>query len=86
MEIFAAYAGDHPHEIIHSDVYTQALVAVHHAAYLFPRLDPSVPAPTVAVEIFSRLNKLSPEQEAMVGTGIVASLADLVSQVPCRAS
>ncbi|RSH88769.1 hypothetical protein EHS25_002997 [Saitozyma podzolica] len=86
MEVFAAYAGDHPHEIIHSDVYTQALVAVHHAAYLFPRLDPSVPAPAVAGEVFSRFNKLSPEQEAIVGTGIVASLAELVSQVSCKAS
>ncbi len=85
VDILAPYAKEHMGDLVRSDVYVQALVAIHHMLYILPGLgDRSSPSAT-AESIWSGTGQLSLEERQILVDKIDQNLSELIGQISCRA-
>jgi len=84
FRILGAYAEDCIGDLVASDIYVQAIVAVHHLMYIVPRLRSGPPFDKNAVEaIWSRIGDLSETNQSVLADRISKKLAELLGQVTC---
>jgi hypothetical protein len=85
VEIFAAYATTHLPEVVESDVFNGALVALHHLVVLLPRLHEAGHAvPAQAKQVWDLASTLAGEPQAKLVDLVLTDLAGLVQDIACR--
>lgn len=85
VQIFAAYAQSHLAEVLASDIFSRALVGLHHLVVLLPRLHEAGHAvPTQAKVVWDETKKLEGEAKGDLSQKILSDLSGLVQDVSCR--
>lgn len=85
MQIFAAYAQAHLSEVIDSDVFSRALVGLHHLVVLLPRLhETGHLVPAQAKSVWDETVKLDERVKGDLSQKILGDLAGLVQDISCR--
>lgn len=85
VEIFAAYACTHMSEIVASDIFSPALVALHHLVVLLPRLrEEGHVVPSQAKQVWEAAVTLEGESRANLSDLVLTDLAALIQDIACR--
>ncbi|KAK4688698.1 E3 ubiquitin-protein ligase listerin, partial [Tremellales sp. Uapishka_1] len=85
LEIFATFAKDNMSDIVASEIYTHALVAVHHLVFLLPRLeDHELSTSSVGSSLWSLTQTLGGHEKTILNAAVGASLAEIMGQVASR--
>ena len=85
VQIFAEYAQTHLSEVINSDIFSRALIGLHHLVVLLPRLHETGHAvPKQAKSVWDETTKLEGKPKADMTQKILGDLAGLVQDISCR--
>ena len=85
IEIFAAYASAHLEEVLGSDIFSRALVSLHHLVVLLPRLhETGHTIPAQAQQVWTSANALKGDPKAKLVDLVLADLSSLIQDITCR--
>jgi hypothetical protein len=85
VQIFAAYAQAHLSEVNKSDIFSRALVGLHHLVVLLPRLhETGHDIPAQAQLVWGQTVQLDSEARGDLSQKTLSDLAGLIQDISCR--